>query len=150
MHQLPLAEQLLTALACSLVWQHGFNATEAGGTGSSTVKSYRSLDITRDIIMAHTDTMKTNLEKTLDEMDRRVDFIETTHSLKAKLAELNVDCDRAVNLMKQAIAAQTLSWEDMQKLMKEMEEKMRQRLEEAEELRKQCVVIGKITRMMKG
>ncbi|KAH7010064.1 hypothetical protein EDB80DRAFT_839204 [Ilyonectria destructans] len=147
--QLPLAEQLLTTLACSLVYQHGFNDTEAGGTDPSTIK-YKSLDITRDMIMAHTDTMKTNLENTLDEMDRRVNFLETTHSLKAKLAELNADCDRAVDLTKQAIAAQTLSWEDMQKLMKEMEEEMRQRLAEAEEIRKQCVVVRKITRIMKG
>lgn len=149
MHQLPLAEQLLTTLACSLVYQHGFNDTEAGGTETSKIK-HSSLDITRDMIMAHTDTMKTNLENTLAEMDRRVNFIETTHSLKAKLAELNADCDRAVDLAKQAIAAQTLSWEDVQKLMRESEEKMRQRLAEAEEIRKQCVVIGKITRMMKG
>ncbi|CAM1510647.1 Fc.00g009820.m01.CDS01 [Cosmosporella sp. VM-42] len=53
--QLPLAEQLITTLACSLVYQHGFNATEAGGTGSSTVRGkdgIRALNNARDLVLA--------------------------------------------------------------------------------------------------
>lgn len=35
--QLPVAEQLVATLASSLVYQHGFNDTDAGGTAGSTV-----------------------------------------------------------------------------------------------------------------
>ncbi|KAH8734300.1 hypothetical protein BGZ61DRAFT_473044 [Ilyonectria robusta] len=52
---LPLAEQLLATLAGSLVYQSGFNATEAGGTGSSTIKNVQSLVRSRAIVMAYTD-----------------------------------------------------------------------------------------------
>ncbi|RSL55686.1 hypothetical protein CEP54_009256 [Fusarium duplospermum] len=70
--QLPLAEQLIITIALSLVHQCGFNATESGGTGSSTVNpTSASLRQNIELIMAHSNTMEQNIRAMLADLAQR-------------------------------------------------------------------------------
>ncbi|KAL6354996.1 hypothetical protein LRP88_12354 [Fusarium phalaenopsidis] len=85
---LPLAEQLVPITACSLVHQCDFNATEAGGTGLSTVSSLATLRQTTELIMAHSDTMDQNLKATMADLGQGAKFVDDLHREDAKVEEL--------------------------------------------------------------
>ncbi|KAM5361052.1 hypothetical protein ACJA88_014611 [Fusarium oxysporum] len=86
--QLAIAEQLVTTLAGSLVFQYGLNATESGGTGSHTVKSAESLRINTECIMSHKQYMRDNLKGTLFELEQREAFLQILDQTKSDARQL--------------------------------------------------------------
>ncbi|KAM5357456.1 hypothetical protein ACJZ2D_016239 [Fusarium nematophilum] len=87
-HQLPLAEQLVVTIGGSLVYQHGFNAAEAGGTGPYTATNLETLDASKRLLMSRKAHMCINLMKTVAELERRVEFLQDMDELQAEVEEL--------------------------------------------------------------
>lgn len=86
---LPVAERLVTTVACSFVYQHGFNAIEAGGTGTSTSRDNDSvLKKSAELLFGHMDTTKENLEATMAEIDDRADFLDNLEFVSEKAQDL--------------------------------------------------------------
>lgn len=67
--ELPLAKQLVTALAQSLVEQHGFNIIQAGSQGDAFTG--RCNEVTEDHVLINSYWVMPQLEKALDEINRR-------------------------------------------------------------------------------
>ncbi|KAI5460032.1 hypothetical protein BGZ63DRAFT_389315 [Mariannaea sp. PMI_226] len=143
--QLPFAEQLVCTLAGSLVYQHGFNAIETGGTGPSTVKCAESLIATKELIMGHNEVMLSNLKQTVAETKAREEFLETLDELAKSAPELTEEVRQVTNKVKQIGD----DWEDMECLMSTIEQQWRQRLKESEEHAKDARLILKIWKTYK-
>ncbi|KAH6999755.1 hypothetical protein EDB80DRAFT_584523 [Ilyonectria destructans] len=126
--QLPFAEQLVATLASSLVYQHGFNDTEVGGTAGSTVTT-SSLLAARELIMCHNQTMSENVKKTIAEMEKRLEFIKTLESLMDSVPKLEAE----IVAMTNELADQTsdMSWGHLDELMDQIEAEMEQRYSDA-------------------
>ncbi|KAH6977199.1 hypothetical protein BKA56DRAFT_617450 [Ilyonectria sp. MPI-CAGE-AT-0026] len=144
--QLPVAEQLVATLASSLVHQHGFNDTEAGGTAGSTVTA-SSLQAARELIMCHNQTMSDNVEKTIAEMEKRLEFIKTLESLMDSVPKLEAE----IVAMTKELADQTsdLSWGHLNELMDEIEAEMEQRYSDAHKKAWDLRVLSKINDIYK-
>lgn len=145
---LPLAEQLLATLGSSLAYQSGFNATEAGGTGSSTIKNREPLVQSRAIIMAYTDTMNANLDTTLAELGRRVDFVQKIHEADAHLSRLDT-------MMKATVASvedmsNLRDWDEMKAFMAKTEADLEEQLKNSLKIKRQWKLLVEIRQMLLG
>lgn len=143
---LPLAEQLLATLAGSLVYQSGFNATEAGGTGSSTIKNVQSLVRSRAIVMAYTDTMTANLDATLAELGRRVDFVQKIDEADTCLSGLDAQLNEAI--ARAGDVSQLRSWGEMEAFMATTDAEMQALLKKALEIKRQWKLLVRIRRIL--
>ncbi|KAF7538212.1 hypothetical protein G7Z17_g12689 [Cylindrodendrum hubeiense] len=143
---LPLAEQLLATLGGSLVYQSGFNATEAGGTGSSSIKSRQSLIQSRAIIMAYTDTMTKNVDATLAELGRRADFVQKVHEADEALKLLDAQMNEAIAYADEV--SQLRNWDEMQAFMAKTEAHMQETLKNALAVRRQWKLLYEINKML--
>ncbi|KAJ4011533.1 hypothetical protein NW752_008539 [Fusarium irregulare] len=94
--QLPKAEQLVATLAGSLVYQHGFNATEAGGTGSRTLVDEDGLRANVAHIFSGTRLLLTNLRSSVQEGDLRHRFLRDIDRVNAQLQEVYKAFNEAV------------------------------------------------------
>ncbi|KAF4943824.1 hypothetical protein FSARC_14822 [Fusarium sarcochroum] len=72
---LPVAERLVTTVACSFVYQHGFNAIEAGGTGPPKPDG-GVLEKSAELLLGFKDTFRENLANTLIEIEERTEFMD--------------------------------------------------------------------------
>ncbi|KAF4443977.1 hypothetical protein F53441_11272 [Fusarium austroafricanum] len=87
--QLALAEQLVTTLAGSLIYQHGFNSTEAGGTGSNTIVSEDGLKLNVELVISRLRIMIHNLGNSVDEVNLRQRFLKDIELVQAQVQEIN-------------------------------------------------------------
>ncbi|KAJ4309802.1 hypothetical protein N0V84_011311 [Fusarium piperis] len=92
--QLALAEQLVATLAGSLVYQHGFNAIETGGTGSNTVRTPDTLERSRRDIMLRGCELADNVKDTIHELETREDFLKKLGELEREIPEVNRRIER--------------------------------------------------------
>lgn len=148
--QLPLAEQLIATLAGSLVYQYGFNATEAGGTGPQSVteaKHRTALGLSRELVMVHGVSMEKNIGSSLVEVDRRIDFVQKLEEGVVKIAQLGVDVGECEAQMNRLTMLSDSTWEETQAGMKKTEEAMVTRLNEVKEIERQCMVIKSLSKL---
>ncbi|KAG5757351.1 hypothetical protein H9Q70_000001 [Fusarium xylarioides] len=129
--QLAIAEQLVTTLAGSLVFQYGFNATESGGTGSQTVKSAESLRINTECIMSHKQYMRDNLKGTLFELEQRESFLEILDQTQSDLRRLSDALNRCAD--KLMALPKNIKWTDMLDELKKAHKRMQEELKKKEE-----------------
>ncbi|KAI8714985.1 hypothetical protein NCS52_01005200 [Fusarium sp. LHS14.1] len=99
--QLPLAEQLVATLAGSLVYQHGFNATEAGGTGSNTVHTPETLERSARQIMLGSGALTENIKATIHELENREGFLKMLDKLEEEMPKVNEGIQELVDLVAQ-------------------------------------------------
>lgn len=83
---LPLAEQLVTALAQSLVEQHGFNIVQAGSQGNASTG--RCNEVTEDHVIINSYWVLPQLEKALDEINRRKKLEDDVEELQRQNSRL--------------------------------------------------------------
>lgn len=83
---LPLAEQLVTALAQSLVEQHGFNIVQAGSQGNASTG--RCNEVTEDHVIINSYWVLPQLEKALDEINRRKKLEDDVEELQRQHSRL--------------------------------------------------------------
>lgn len=98
--QLPLAEQLVTTLAGSLVYQHGFNATEAGGTGFHTVKSLESLKENTVYVIYRMQHLLSNVNQSLYDIEIRTRFLDDLAIVEGQVVEIKQTmelCEKELN-----------------------------------------------------
>ncbi|KAF4415658.1 hypothetical protein FACUT_13218 [Fusarium acutatum] len=86
--QLPMAEQLIMTLAGSLVYQHGFNATEGGGTGRKTVGSGESLKTNMEYVISRVGFIRDNFGNTVNELEARKRFLDALEGIDDDLTEI--------------------------------------------------------------
>lgn len=79
--------------------------------------------------MCHNQTMSDNVEKTIAEMEKRIEFIKTLESLSDSVPKLEAE----IVAMTNELADQTsdLSWGHLNELMDEIEAEMEQRYSDA-------------------
>ncbi|KAM0542124.1 hypothetical protein ACHAPJ_012949 [Fusarium lateritium] len=87
-NQLAMAEQLIATLAGSLVYQHGFNAIETGGTGARTVTSDRALKINTEYVISRVGHIRVNLRKSIDELETRTKFLENLDMVRGEVVSI--------------------------------------------------------------
>ncbi|EKJ69460.1 hypothetical protein FPSE_10360 [Fusarium pseudograminearum CS3096] len=85
--QLPKAEQLVTTLAGSLVYQHGFNATEAGGTGYGTITDEEGLRTNTAYLISGVKIITSNLRDSLQEIGLRQRYIEDMNRIHVQIVK---------------------------------------------------------------
>ncbi|KAL6411360.1 uncharacterized protein AUP68_05064 [Ilyonectria robusta] len=126
--QLPVAEQLVATLASSLVYQHGFNDTEAGGTAGSTVTA-SSLQAARELILCHNETMSENIEKTIADMEKRLEIIKVLE----RSMDMAPNLEAEIVSMTDELADQTsdMRWGRLDELIDQIEAEMEQRYSDA-------------------
>ncbi|RKL47061.1 hypothetical protein BFJ72_g2798 [Fusarium proliferatum] len=86
--QLPMAEQLVCTIAGSLVYQHGFNAVEAGGTGYQSLPTAAGLKENIKYIVCGTRVLINNLKESLDEVDLRKRFLSLLDQASGEIVRL--------------------------------------------------------------
>ncbi|KIL95578.1 hypothetical protein FAVG1_00315 [Fusarium avenaceum] len=87
--QLPLAEQLVTTLAGSLVYQHGFNATEGGGTGPNTVTSREGLKTNAGLVICRLGLLYHNVKESIEEIEIRTKFLQDLDIVNGEIVEMS-------------------------------------------------------------
>lgn len=83
---LPLAEQLVTALAQSLVEQHGFNIVQAGSQVNASTG--RCNEVTEDHVIINSHWVLPQLEKALDEINCRKKMEDDVEELQRQHSRL--------------------------------------------------------------
>ncbi|KAH7220589.1 hypothetical protein BKA60DRAFT_646452 [Fusarium oxysporum] len=73
--QLPMSEQLVYTIARSLVYEHGFNAVESGGTGPKSLPTDAGLKDNIKYIICGTQVLISTLKESLGEADLRQRFL---------------------------------------------------------------------------
>ncbi|KAI8656144.1 hypothetical protein NCS55_01269100 [Fusarium keratoplasticum] len=140
--QLPLAEQLITTLAFSLVHQCGFNATEAGGTGSSTVNpTSASLRKSTELIMAHSNTMEQNLRATLAGLEQRRKFLDDLDRIGDRFKALG-KAAREATPKEEFFSGR--SYEEVKQIMAAKKQKLRDRLDQLRRENQQMELLNNI------
>ncbi|KAF4944722.1 hypothetical protein FGADI_12497 [Fusarium gaditjirri] len=94
-NQLPMAEQLVCTIAGSLVYQHGFNAVETGGTGPKSLPADGGLKDNIKYIICGTQVLVSNLKESLGEADLRQRFLLHLDQVSGeivRLKEILKDC----------------------------------------------------------
>ncbi|RBA18434.1 hypothetical protein FPRO05_10729 [Fusarium proliferatum] len=86
--QLPMAEQLVCTIAGSLVYQHGFNAVETGGTGYQNLPTDAGLKDNIKYIICGTQVMISNLKESLGEIDLRRRFLHHLDQVSGEIIRL--------------------------------------------------------------
>jgi hypothetical protein len=86
--QLPKAEQLVTTIAGSLVYQHGFNATESGGTGPKSIPTDGGIKANIEYLICSTKVLFDNLKDSLGEVDLRARFLNDMAQVEGELVRL--------------------------------------------------------------
>ncbi|KAL6912767.1 hypothetical protein ACHAPO_007272 [Fusarium lateritium] len=144
--QLSIAEQLVTSLAGSLVYQHGFNATEAGGTGPNTIKSPAGIFHNAKVVMSDIKQLATNARDSIAEMERRKGFLESLHKIRGSVADIALtteECDRQLRSL-----PEDFRWNDTLSKMEELVDRLQEDMEEKKKILKfwqLMVEIKKIT-----
>ncbi|KAF9765539.1 hypothetical protein IL306_002165 [Fusarium sp. DS 682] len=144
--QLAMAEQLVTTLAGSLVFQHGFNAGESGGTGSRTVKSDESLRINTEYIMSHKSFIRDNLKDTLDELEQRDNFLDTLDQTRGEARQLAKSLERCG--AKLEALPKNIKWNEKLDELKNVYARLREDLEKKEERLKLLDLLLDIQKMV--
>ncbi|RBR25203.1 uncharacterized protein FIESC28_02111 [Fusarium coffeatum] len=87
--QLPVAEQLVTCLASSLVYQRGFNSTEAGGTGVR-IGPNSDWDCQKNLlhVMSTRTIFKQNLGMSLEDLRNRKEFIDELAKIRGTIPQI--------------------------------------------------------------
>ncbi|KAH7144839.1 hypothetical protein DER46DRAFT_580750 [Fusarium sp. MPI-SDFR-AT-0072] len=129
--QLAMAEQLVTTLAGSLVFQYGFNATESGGTGSQTVRSVESLRINTECIMSHKQYMRDNLKGTLFELEQRETFLEILDQTQNDTRQIRDALARCADKLR--ALPRNIRWTDKLDDLKKVHARLREDLKKREE-----------------
>ncbi|KAI1047162.1 hypothetical protein LB505_013077 [Fusarium chuoi] len=96
---LPKAEQLVTTIAGSLVYQHGFNATESGGTGLKSIPTDGGIKANIEYLICSTRVLLDNLRDSLEEVDLRVRFLNDMAQVEGELVKIKEvldDCAEAL------------------------------------------------------
>ncbi|KAM0224050.1 hypothetical protein ACHAQD_002415 [Fusarium lateritium] len=124
--QLPLAEQLIATLAGSLVYQHGFNATEAGGTGPNTVTSRESLKTNTEWVISRLGYLYHNVRDSISEIGHRDKFLEDLDIVNGQVVELGDAIEECITELESLPADyqwdQTLS--DIEQLIQDLKKDM--------------------------
>ncbi|KAF4446220.1 hypothetical protein F53441_10105 [Fusarium austroafricanum] len=129
--QLAMAEQLVTTLAGSLVFQYGFNATESGGTGPNTVTSGESLRLNTEDIMWAKKSMQDNLKNTLGDLNNRQSFLEDLDKVQLEARQIADTIKRCGERLKHL--PDNMEWNENLDQLKELLVKLRKDLEEREQ-----------------
>ncbi|SCN96720.1 uncharacterized protein FFE2_08576 [Fusarium fujikuroi] len=144
--QLAMAEQLVTTLAGSLVFQYGFNATESGGTGSQTVKSAESLRINTEYIMSLKQYMRDNLKGTLCELEQREIFLEILDQTQNDTRHIRDALVRCADKLK--ALPQNIRWSDKLDELKKLHARLQEDLKDREEKLKLLDLLLEIQQMV--
>ncbi|KAJ4193616.1 hypothetical protein NW755_003610 [Fusarium falciforme] len=136
-NHLPLAEQLVTTIACSLVHQCGFNATQAGGTGPQTT----------ELIMAHSDTMDQNLEATMADLGQRAKFVDDLRRVDAKAEELT-RAAQSVGSPKSYFHGS--SYEEVERLMAARKKNQEEQLEQLNRVNRELQLVNDMLAVRAG
>ncbi|KAF5644480.1 hypothetical protein F52700_2479 [Fusarium sp. NRRL 52700] len=131
---LPMAEQLVCTIAGSLVYQHGFNAVEAGGTGTRSVPTDAGLKDNIKYIICGTRVMINNLKESLGEVDLRKRFLSHLDQASGEIIRLRevlkrcenelhnlpsgVDCDQVLSDMSSLVQSVRRNVKDKQEALK--------------------------------
>ncbi|EWY87441.1 hypothetical protein FOYG_11641 [Fusarium oxysporum NRRL 32931] len=83
--QLSKAEQLVTTIAGSLVYQHGFNAVESGGTGPKSIPTDGGIKANIEYLICSTRVLFDNLKDSLQEVDLRARFLNDMAQVEGEL-----------------------------------------------------------------
>ncbi|KAF5678767.1 hypothetical protein FCIRC_6381 [Fusarium circinatum] len=86
--QLPMAEQLVCTIAGSLIYQHGFNAVETGGTGFQSLPTDAGLKDNIKYIICGTRVLVNNLKDSLGEVDLRKRFLSHLDQASGEIVRL--------------------------------------------------------------
>ncbi|RSL83119.1 hypothetical protein CEP52_016798 [Fusarium oligoseptatum] len=135
-HQLPIAEQLVTTIAGSLIYQHGFNSIESGGTGAYTITSDVHLASNARMIMSVQDDMRKNVRDTLQDLEGREQFLLKLNRIKEEVAEITETMEAC--LTKVRGFPDDPRWNHILDEMNEIAERMEKRLEERKEALRQA------------
>ncbi|WAO92422.1 Hypothetical protein NCS54_00993100 [Fusarium falciforme] len=144
--QLPLAEQLITTIAGSLVYQYGFNAIETGGTGSNTVVSNVNLASNARMVMSALDDMRINVRETLTRLEGRKQFLGRLREAQQEattISETMQACVRQVSGF-----PNDPKWNHIIDEMNEIAERMQKRLDDRKEALRQWQLLLEIERML--
>ncbi|UZP41625.1 hypothetical protein NXS19_009441 [Fusarium pseudograminearum] len=98
--QLPKAEQLVTTLAGSFVYQHGFNAAEAGGTGYRSIPDEEGLRTNTSYLFSGINIIPLNLRDSLQEVGLRERYLNDMDRVRAKVIKITDwvgECQREID-----------------------------------------------------
>ncbi|KAI7760659.1 hypothetical protein LZL87_007871 [Fusarium oxysporum] len=145
---LPVAERLITTVACSFVYQHGFNAVEAGGTGfSKPAGTSHVLEKSAELLFGHQDTMKQNLEATAAEIDERAEFLDTLDYVNNKGEGLVKEAD---DLVAKGSDYQGDTFQSLEKALITKKEESQEQIERLDKRRKQKELLVQLTQLRLG
>ncbi|QGI84960.1 hypothetical protein CEK25_011689 [Fusarium fujikuroi] len=145
---LPVAERLITTVACSFVYQHGFNAVEAGGTGFSKPAGTLSvLEKSAELLFGHQDTMKQNLEATAAELNQRAEFLDTLDYVDNKAEGLITEAD---NLVANGSDYKGDTFQSIERVMIAKKDELQEQIEKLDKRRKQKELLVKLAQLRLG
>ncbi|RKL47032.1 hypothetical protein BFJ72_g2769 [Fusarium proliferatum] len=142
--QLPMAEQLIMTLAGSLVYQHGFNATEGGGTGYKTVGSGESLKTNMEYVMSRVGFIRDNFGNTVNELEARKRFLDSLVEIDDELTEI---IETMTHCKRQLESLPNMNWDERVQELRELLASLKQDLDDRREASKFWKLILEIQRI---
>ncbi|KAI8714975.1 hypothetical protein NCS52_01004200 [Fusarium sp. LHS14.1] len=144
--QLPVAEQLVATIAGSLIYQYGFKAIEAGGTGSKTVDSKVSLASNARLIMNFLNDMRMNVRETLEKLQSRKQFLGRLSEAQQEAADINETMQACLRQVRDF--PNHPKWNSIIDEMNEIAKRMQGRLDNRKEALRQWQLLREIERML--
>ncbi|KAG5821640.1 hypothetical protein H9Q74_000054 [Fusarium xylarioides] len=142
--QLPMAEQLVMTLAGSLVYQHGFNAIEGGGTGRKTVASGESLKTNMEYVISRVGFIRDNFGKTVDELEARKRFMEALAQIDDDLTEI---IETMTHCKQQLERLPNINWDEKVRELRELLVSLKQEVDDRREALKFWKLVLQIQRI---
>ncbi|EKJ68722.1 hypothetical protein FPSE_11100 [Fusarium pseudograminearum CS3096] len=130
--QLPIAEQLVASLASSLIYQHGFNATEAGGTGPNTITSASGIMHNTKMVMSDLKHLATNAKNSIAELEQRKGFVDSLNKIRGSVADIAVtmeQCDRQLRSL-----PEDFRWNNTLTKLEELVDRLQKEVEQKKEI----------------
>ncbi|CAG7565832.1 unnamed protein product [Fusarium equiseti] len=147
--QLPVAEQLVTCLASSLVYQRGFNSTEAGGTGVRTGPN-SEWDCQKNLVhvMSARTIFKQNVRMSLEDLRSRKEFVDELAKIRGTIPQIQATMEECQERLRNL--PHGFRWNDTAARLESLLQKLREQLEERKKVLQFWNLINEVQTLAKS
>lgn len=151
--QVFIAEQLVVALAGSMVYDHGFSHTETSFamlSSMTSAESVKALGESHVLIMGCLSTWLDNVKGINKEIDNRLEFAQVLDRLATKVPVAIDAINECAATLDKITLPSRMTWSECEQLMKDIEEGAKADIEEHRLLKRQAEILLMLTRRRYG